>query len=175
MSKVQAVTPIGKAEWFSLTKEDKFGNYTCSLKLEDSPETHKLISQIDSLGGGRKPYNKEADGSYKLKLKVKSVGQKKDGTSYVINPPVIYNALGKKVEGMDLASLNVGNGSEIRAKIELSAYDFMGTQGVSCKPKSIQIAKLVEFHADGGDIGFDALELSEEDSSEAPSNDGYDF
>lgn len=175
MSKVQAVTPIGRAEWFSLTKEDKFGNYTCSLKLEDNPETHKLISQIDSLGAGRKPYVKEADGSFKLKLKVKSVGNKKDGTTYTINPPVIYNALGKKIEGMDLASLNVGNGSEIRAKIELSAYEFMGQSGVSCKPKSVQIAKLVEFSADGGDTGFDALELSEEGGSVESANDGYDF
>ena len=122
MSKVILTTPIGQAEWFSLVNPDKFGNYTCNLKLEDSPETHKLISKIDSMdtsGAGRKPYIKQADGSFVLKLKLKSKGQKKDGTNYVINPPFIYSATGKKIEGQELASLNVGNGSEIRAKIEL--------------------------------------------------------
>lgn len=174
MSKLTAVTPIGKAEWFSLTKEDKFGNFTCNLKLEDNPETHKLISKIDELGSGRKPYTKQSDGTFILKLKVKSVGQKKDGTSYQINPPVLYNAMGKKIEGMDLVNLNVGNGSEIRAKIELSAYEFMGQAGVSCKPKSVQIAKLVEFSGGDSDLGFDALELNHIDNGESDSND-YDF
>lgn len=174
MSKVIVTTPFGKAEWFSLVKEDKFGNYTCNLKLEDSPETHKLISQIDSLGSGRKPYKKEADGSFVLKLKMKSAGQKKDGTTYHVNPPAIYSAVGKRVEGQELHSLNVGNGSEIRAKVELSAYDFMGQSGVSCKPKSVQIAKIVEFSGEGADLGFDALELASEDLGEESSDD-YDF
>lgn len=175
MSKAQATTPIGKAEWFSLTKEDKFGNYTCTLKLEDSPETHKLISKIDSLGEGRKPYKKEDDGSFSLKLKVKSQGQKKDGSTYIINPPTLYNALGKKIEGMDLANLNVGNGSEIRANIELSAYDFMGQKGVSCKPKSVQIAKVVKFESQ--DSGFDALEMAIEsgESDTSGQADNFDF
>lgn len=173
MSKAIVTTPIGQAEWFSLVKEDKFGNYTCNLKLEDSPETHKLISKIDSMGEGRKPYTQEADGSFVLKLKLKSKGQKKTGEMYTILPPVIYNSIGKKIEGMDLQSLNVGNGSEIRAKIELSAYEFMGQKGVSCKPKAVQIAKLVEF-ANSEDLGFDALELESEDLGEA-SSDGYDF
>lgn len=171
--KITVTTPFGKAEWFSLTKEDKFGNYTCNLKLEDNPETHKLISQIDELGSGRKPYTKQADGSYSIKLKVKSVGNKKDGTTYQINPPVLYNQLGKKIEGQELAGLNVGNGSEIRAKVELSAYEFMGQSGVSCKPKSVQISNLVEFGGSSEDLGFDALEMSSSDSGEESSD--YDF
>ena len=176
MSKVILTTPIGQAEWFSLVNPDKFGNYTCNLKLEDSPETHKLISKIDSMdasGAGRKPYIKQADGSFVLKLKLKSSGQKKDGTNYTINPPFIYSATGKKIEGQDLASLNVGNGSEIRAKIELSAYEFMGQSGVSVKPRAVQISKLVEFSG-GGDFGFDALELDSVDLGEESSDD-YDF
>lgn len=173
MSKATATTPIGTAEWFSLTKEDKFGNYTCNLKLEDSPETHKLISKIDSLGEGRKPYTKQADGSFVLKLKMKSQGQKKTGETYIVNPPVIYDALGKKIDGQTLAALSVGNGSELRAKVELSYYEFMGQKGVSCKPKSIQISKLIEFGG-GSDLGFDALELEEQDAGEESSDD-YDF
>lgn len=183
--KLSLVTPIGKAKWFSLTKTDKFGNYTCSIELEDSPETHKLVSQIDSLGDDsftRKPYEVQPDGSYILKIKGKSMGNKKGGGTYVVNPPVLYNSLGKKIEGMELASLNVGNGSEVRAKIEVSSYVMVNQEtqeimkGYSCKVKSVQIAKIVEFAPDGGDTGFDALELSEEaiEGGEAP-NDGYDF
>ncbi len=174
MSKVIVTTPIGNAEWFSLVKEDKFGNYTCNLKLEDSPETHKLIAKIDGMGAGRKPYKKETDGSYVLKLKMKSQGQKKDGSTYIINPPAIYSSVGKKIDGQELHQLNVGNGSEIRAKVELSAYDFMGQEGVSCKPKAVQISKLVEFSGGSADLGFDALELSTEDLGEESSDD-YDF
>jgi mannose/fructose/N-acetylgalactosamine-specific phosphotransferase system component IIB len=183
--KLSVVTPIGKAKWFSLTKTDKFGNYTCSIELEDSPETHKLISQIDSVAADdfkKKPYEKQADGSYVLKVKGKSKGTKKTGETYIVNPPVLYNALGKKIEGMELASLNVGNGSEVRAKIEVSSYVMLNQdtqelmKGISCKIKSAQIAKLVEFQSESEDTGFDALELSEEDSSEGSSaNDGYDF
>ena len=182
--KLALTTPIGKAKWFSLTKTDKFGNYTCSIELADAPETHKLISQIDALGDAsftRKPYEKQADGSYVLKVKCKSKGNKKDGTSYVVNPPVLYNALGKKIEGMDLAGLNVGNGSEIRAKIDVSSYVMVDQEtqevmkGYSCKVKSVQIAKLVEFSPEAADTGFDALELAEEGESEGSANDGYDF
>lgn len=176
MSKKEVVTtPIGEAEWFSLVNEDKFGNYTCNLKLEDSPETHKFIAKVDSFGKeGRKPYKKNADGSYVIKLKVKSQGTKKDGSIYKVSPPVLYNSLGKKISGEELERLSVGNGSEIRAKVELSAYDFMGTQGVSCKPKAVQISKLIEFGG-GSDLGFDALELEEEDEGEASESDSYDF
>ena len=171
MSKVIVTTPIGKSEWFSLDKEDKFGNYTCNLKLEDSPETHKLISKIDDLNnGGKLPYIKEQDGSFTLKMKVKSRGTRKDGTPYVINPPFIYNAVGKKLEGQELAELNVGNGSEIRAKLELNPYEFMGQKGVSAKPKSVQIVKAVKFEG-GDDFGFDALEFAKEDLGEQITDD----
>lgn len=174
MSKISVVTPIGKTEWFSLSKIDKFGNYTCTLILEDAPETHQLISKIDSCGEGAKPYSKESDGTFKLKLKLKSNGQKKTGEFYKINPPAIYNALGKRLEGKALEELNVGNGSEIRAKIDLSAYEFQGKQGVSCKVKSVQIAKVVEFNS--SDSGFGALESEEIDEGEGKEPDSnYDF
>ena len=173
LKKVQVTTEIGEVEWFSLTKEDKFGNYTTSLTLSESPETQKLISQIEALsGGGRKPMEIQADGSVKLKLKCKSQGQKKDGSTYIVNPPAIYDSLGQPLKGEALAGLNLGNGSMIKAKIELSPYEFMGQKGVSIKPKAIQIAKIVEFSG-GGDSGFDALEFAENDSSEEKRD--YDF
>lgn len=182
LKKLTAVTPIGKAEWFSLTKTDKFGSYTTNLILEDSPETHKLISQVDELhkeNGGdesQPPYTKQSDGSFKLKLKQKSVGMKKTGEQYTVNPPVLYNALGKKIEGMEAANLSIGNGSEIRAKIEMVAYEFNGKKGISFKPKSVQISKIVEIGAGSTeDLGFDALELSSEDLGESESSSQYDF
>ena len=175
--KVTAVTPIGKAEWFSLSKTDKFGAYTTNLILDDSPETHKLISQLDELHLGTdedKPYSVQSDGSFKIKLKIKSIGTKKDNTQYTINPPVLYNALGKKIDGVELANLEVGNGSEIRAKVELMAYDFNGKKGVSIKPKSVQIAKIVEIGAGSTeDLGFSALEMGIDSGEE--SGDDLDF
>lgn len=164
--KITVTTPIGKAEWFSLVNPDKFGNYTCNLILDDAPEAHKLISKIESLGQGKVPHKIMDDGSVFLKLKVKSSGTKKDGTTYEINPPAIYDSLGKRITGEALAKLNVGNGSKIRAKVELSFYDFMGQKGVSCKPKSVQISELVEYQSGEADLGFDALELEEEDVGE---------
>lgn len=183
-TKVSATTPIGKTEWFSLTKEDKFSNYTCTLILEDSPETHKLISLIDSVGTGKKPYEKQADGSFKLSMKGKSKGNKKDGSSYIINPPVLYNALGKKIEGLDLHELNVGNGSEMRAKLEFSSYKMINEddevlEGVSCKIKSAQLAKVIAFQASDADSGFDALEMAIESDGHGPQankpSEDYDF
>jgi len=174
--KIETVTPIGEIKWFNLVDTDKFGNFSVELKLEDSPETHKLISQIDSLSeSGRKPYKKQADGSFDLKIKMKSQGMKRDNTPYTVNPPAIYNSTGKRFSEDEARRLSVGNGTECRFKVVLSSYDVNGSQGVSCKPKSVQIAKLVEF---GGDAGFDALEFEELDSGEevkAASGIGYDF
>jgi hypothetical protein len=178
-------TPFGKSEWFSLTKTDKFSNYTCSIVLDDSPETHKLISEIDSVAGAdfdKKPYEKQADGSYKLKLKGKSKGTKKTGETYVVNPPVLYNSLNAKIEGQELLGLNVGNGSEIRAKIEVSSYVMVNQEtqevmkGISCKIKSAQLGKIVAFQNSDDDLGFDALEMAVENDShgESPA-DNFDF
>lgn len=174
--KLQLTTPIGEIKWFNLVDTDKFGNYAVDLKLEDSPETHKLISQIDSIGEGRKPYKKQDDGSFVLKIKMKSSGFKR-GTNepYTINPPSIYNSAGKRFSEEELRKLSVGNGSECRFIVVLSHYDVNGSKGVSCKPKSCQIAKLVEF---GGSDGFDALEFAEEELGESSSESGssdYDF
>ena len=178
--KVPAQTPFGKTEWFSLTKPDQYGNYTSVLVLEDSPETHALIAKIESVGEGRMPFTKEADGTFKLRLKGKSKGMKKDGTQYVVNPPVLYNATGGKIDGLEREKLNVGNGSELRANIELSSYAMVNekqelVKGVSCKVKAVQIAKIVEFQSE--ELGFDAVELAVEGDShgEAPKASGYDF
>lgn len=173
--KILLTTPISKCQWFSLSKEDKFGNYTCNLILEDSPETHKLISKIESLGEGKMPFKQEDDGSYSLKLKLKAKGVRKDGTTYEVNPPAIYNAMGQRMSGQELAGLSVGNGSLVRAKIELSAYTFMGNSGISCKPKSVQIAKLIEFNGGGEDLGFDSLELESTDDVVEEESGDYDF
>jgi len=169
-------TPIGTAKWFSLTTPDKFGSYTCELILEDAPETHKLVSEVESMANVPSPFKVQEDGTVILKMKIRSQGNKKDGSTYKVNPPAIYNAIGKRLSGEDLAELAVGNGSKIRAKIEFKTWAFNGKEGISAKPKSVQIAELIVFQG-GGDLGFDALELSETD--EVPENNeeagNYDF
>ena len=179
-AKVIVTTPIGEVSWFSLVNPDKFNTYSCALKLEDSPETHKLISKIDSMGEGRRPYEKQDDGSYVIKLRLKAKGMKKTGDTYEVNPPTIYNSIGKKMSNEELQVLSIGNGTEARVKIELAAYIYDGKAGVSAKPKAVQISKLVEFN--GGDLGFDALELEEIDEGESKSSEpaskpsgSYDF
>lgn len=177
--RVSVTTPVGKVEWFSLNKTDQFGNYTCVLHLEESPETLKLISIIDSVGEGKKPYEKQADGSFKIRMKSRSKGTKKTGETYTVNPPVVYNALGKKLSSLELENLSIGNGSEMRAKLEFSTYAMFNQEtqeivkGVSSKIKSAQLGKIVEFSG-GGDLGFDALELDSVDLGEE-SSDNFDF
>jgi hypothetical protein len=171
-------TPIGEAKWFSVNKVDKFGNYTCELHLDESERSMKFISFLEEFGEGQKPYEKTPEG-YKVKLKSKSKGLKRDGSQYIVNAPAIYNALGKRLQGAELEALNVGNGSEIRAKIEVKQYTFMGKAGVSIGLKSVQLVKVVEF-AGGSDYGFDPmeqpnLETEEQEESFDQSSGSYDF
>lgn len=182
--KLEVVTPLGKAEWFSLHKEDKFGNYTATLHLEESPEVLKIISQIDALGEGKKPYEKQADGSFKIKMKSKSKGTKKTGEQYVINPPAVYNSLGKKLSNEEVHKLNIGNGSEFRVKLEFSSYLMVDQEtqeilkGISSKVKSAQLGSIVEFSGGDADSGFGALEFEEsasEPEGAVQSDAKYDF
>jgi hypothetical protein len=157
-------TPIGETKWFSVAKQDKFGNYTCELHLDESERSMKFIDFIETFGEGKKPIEKTPEG-YKVKLKAKSKGTKRDNTSYEINPPAIYNDKAERQSGADLERLNVGNGSKIRAKIEVKAYEFMGQKGVSIGLKSVQIVDLVEYNG-GQDLGFDPLEEPNMESDE---------
>lgn len=166
-------TPKGRAKWFSLDKEDKFGNYTCNLILDAGADTERFIAKIDKLGTGKLPYVRQADGSVLLKLKLKSKGQKKDGSTYIVNPPVVYSGAGEKIDALTLAQMNIGNDSIIRAKVEVGAYSFMGQSGVSMKPKSVQLIKVVKFEGGESDLGFDAVEMDEIDDVEESSE--YDF
>lgn len=159
-------TPIGEVKWFSVNKVDKFGNYTCELHLDESGRSLKFIDFLETFGEGKKPIKKTPEG-YMVKLKSKSQGTKRDNTTYTVSPPAIYNALGQRISGADLEALNVGNTSKIRAKIEVKAYNFMGQDGVSIGLKSVQIVELVEYSGAGGqDLGFDALETPNLETSE---------
>jgi len=179
MKKQIVTTPIGETKWFSVSKVDKFNNYTCELHLDESERSLKFIDFLENFGEGKKPLEKTPEG-YKVKLKAKSKGTKKDNSTYEINPPVIYNALGQKISGADLERLNVGNGSKIRAKIEVKEYEFMGNKGVSIGLKSVQIVELVEYNG-GQDYGFDPLEQpnqetsEQEQSFEEQGSENYDF
>jgi len=157
--KALVTTPIGECRWFSVAKQDKFSNYTVELHLDESPESMQFINSLENFGEGKKPFEKTPEG-YKVKLKSKAQGTKRDGSTYVINAPAVYNALGQRLQGADLDGLNVGNGSKIRSKIEVKTYEFMGQKGVSISLKSVQIVELVAY-AGGGDYGFDAAEVEE--------------
>lgn len=183
MEKLVATTPVGESQWYSLSKPDKFGNFTCNLILEDCPATHKLLSQVKELANGL-PINfvkKLDDGRVQLKMKLKSQGTKRDGSVYSVNPPAIYDHNGERISGTKLEGMSVGNGSEIRAKLQFYTWEFAGKSGVSCKPLSVQIKKLVHFDGGSEDLGFDAFELEnvnvetkeQEESVESEGN--YDF
>lgn len=179
MKKKIVTTPIGESKWFSVSKVDKFGNYTCELHLDESERSMKFIDFLENFGGGKKPLEKTPEG-YKVKLKAKSKGTKRDNTTYEINPPAIYNALGQRVSGAELESLNIGNGSKIRAKIEVKQYNFMGQDGVSVGLKSVQIVEAVAFEGGNQDLGFDALGVdpnqeTEEQKESFEETDQYDF
>ena len=173
-------TPIGEVKWFSVNKVDKFSNYTCELHLDESERSMKFIDFLETFGEGKKPIEKTPEG-YKVKLKAKSKGTKRDNTTYEINPPAIYDSLGKRVSGSELESLNIGNGSKIRAKIEVKVYDFMGTKGVSIGFKSVQIVEAVAFEGGNSDLGFDPLDVEpntesdEQKSSFEEQSENYDF
>ena len=66
----------------------------------------------------------------------------------------------EKLSVADVIAANIGNGSSILAKVELSAYDFNGL-GVSCKPKAILVKKIEQFS--GGEMGFDDAEFGDID------------
>ena len=170
-------TPIGEAKWFSVSKQDKFGNYTVELHLDESERSMKFVDFLENFGEGKKPLEKTPEG-YKIKLKAKSKGTKRDNTTYEINPPAIYNSLAQRVSGAELEQLNIGNGSKIRAKVEVKAYEFMGQKGVSLGLKSVQIVEAVAFNG-GNDYGFDALEQPNEETDEQKASfeesDNYDF
>lgn len=172
--RITVTTPIGEAKWFQVHKVDKFGNYTVELHLDDSPASHKFVDAVDRFGEGKKPITAKADGGYKVKLRSKSSGVKKTGETYQINPPAIYNSLGKRLSNEEVAMLNVGNGSKIRANVELSTYDFNG-KGVKLGLKSLQLVEVLEF----GDIGFEAVavgrETEEEEQEYTETSGDYDF
>ncbi len=158
-------TPIGTTKWFSVSKVDKFGNYTCELHLDESERSMKFINFLENFAEGKKPLEKTPEG-YKVKLKAKSKGTKRDNTTYEINPPAIYSSAGTRISGADLEALNVGNGSQIRAKIEVKEYEFMGSKGVSISLKSVQLVDIVEYIGGSSDLGFDALEMPNVESEE---------
>ena len=160
MKKAIVTTPIGEAKWFSVNKVDKFGNYTVELHLDESKDSLQFIESLENFGSGKKPYEKTPEG-YKVKLKSKSQGTKRDKSTYIINAPAIYNALGQRLSGADLEGLSIGNGSKIRAKVEVKQYNFMGQDGVSIGLKSVQIVEAVAYNGGGADYGFDATEVEE--------------
>lgn len=171
-------TPIGEAKWFSVSKVDKFGNYTSELHLDESERSMKFIEFLKGFSSKCDAPFKKTESGYMIKLKAKSKGTKRDNTTYEINPPAIYSALGERLLGSDLEKLNIGNGSKIRAKIEVKEYNFMGKDGVSIGLKSVQIVEAVAFEG-GGDLGFDSLDLPNQESDEQKESfeesDNYDF
>ena len=194
--KIQATSPIGQANWFKLVKPDpKFNKYSVDLIVEDSDQIQTLLNQIEELtaerlskakqeaknpqaavkmkDSGNRPIEKQLDsegkhtGKYIMKFRASSTGTKKDGETYVIAPPSIFNNKGVPLSSADKNALQVPNGSRIQVAFELSAYFVQASgAGVTLKPKAVKIHK-IESVADINQFGFSESEFSSQDDSDS--------
>lgn len=195
--KIKVTTPKGKIMWFKLTKPDtKFKKYQVDLVLEDTPELHKLMDQVQEVIDERiaeelekaknpqqkknvvpakfSPINEEYDmngnatGRFVAKFRAPSEGKNKDGEIYTKNPPAIFDAKGKPIVGTAKEALRVMNGSVGQVNFEMVSYftPSLGV-GVSFVPKACLIQEMAEAGTDVSEYGFDIAESSEDDK-EAP-------
>lgn len=194
--KVIVNTPIGKAKWFKLvTPDEKYKKYSLDLIVEDGPEIQSLIAKIEEMtaeaieetrelakpaqkkkvkDSGNRPIEEEYDqegnptGRFVIKMRQNSIINTKEGPKKAY-PPKLFDAQGGEIKGTARDTLQVFNGSELRANIELSKYGNVSIGcGVSIRPKAAQIIKIQSGSEFGG---FDAVEtdggfvMEEEDNS----------
>lgn len=200
-------TPFGSALWAHLVEADKkfseLGDFKVNLKIDDA-EAADLIAQItaekekalitfqeEAKAEGKTPKaiakiklsdidpfeeDDEEEGVTIFKLKRKAAYVKDTGEIVHFSVPLI-DATGKTIP--DDKKPNIGNGSVLRAMIELVPYN-MATSGVgvSLRLKKVQIKTLVEYSQDGP--GFDAVEDGgytppgmDENFGDAGSDSGY--
>ena len=165
-------TPFGTAQWAHLVTPDKkfneLGDFKVGLVLS-AEDARPLIAQIQEVKDkavvefteieeankkpGKKakavkasdidPYEELEDGTFEFKLKRKAAYIKDNGERFDFTVPLI-DARG--VEIKDTSNLNIGNGSEIRARAQLVPYN-MATSGVGVSLRLVdcQIRKLVEY------------------------------
>lgn len=194
--KVIVTSPVGETEWFNLVKPDKFGKYSVNLIVEDTPELQKIMSQMDELITDRhkaelddpkvkpeakrklkladsKPIEPEFDsegketGRYKIKLRLKAEGKKKDDTIYKVQRPVLFDNLNKKISDAEAMELRIFNGSLIKVNFEMSPYCVKNEVGVTFKPKAVQVKKIQQGSANASSYGFSADETTPEDASDS--------
>lgn len=149
-----------------IAKAVEKGDHKRKAKLSLS-KNKSIEEQLDATG---KP-----TGRFVMKLRMASVGKKKDDTVYTIAPPAIFKADATPYTDAEKQTLQVFNGSIGLVSFEMSPYALAtGDVGASLKPKAIQIKKIQQAAADASDYGFSASEMQEDsefamESSEAPS------
>lgn len=180
-------TPFGTAQWAHLVTPDKkfneLGDFKVGLVLS-AEDAAPLIRQIQATKEkaveeftemeekakkpGKKakvvkpsdidPYEELEDGSFEFKLKRKAAFIKDTGEKVDFEVKLI-DARGTRIE--DTSKLKIGNGSEIRARVQLVPYN-MATSGVGVSLRLVdcQIRKLVEYAS--GSTGYD--DVSDDDS-----------
>ena len=195
-------TPVGSIKWFKLVNPDqKYKKYSVDLILEDGEALQKLLAQIEDMGAAQlelstseaKPamkkkirmsmneaisteFDEEGNETGRFIMKLRQNSQyedKKTKEIKMMHPPRLFDAKAKEITGEARTQLFVGNGSEARAQIKLSAYCLpAGDVGVSCKPLAIQLIKVVQGSAP--EVDFDAVEGGFEVSFDAVKEDSGD-
>jgi hypothetical protein len=170
-------TPAGIAKYPHLNKPDKkyatkekpHGEYKVDLEMP-SEEAAEFIGKIDEMFGEFVAEKKrelkkdtlkmhaapweENDGVTRLKLRVKAMGQTKEGELFS-RQPKLFDASGQ------IANENVGGGSKLKvAVVPYFWYTASLGAGVTLQPKAVQILDLVTWSSGGTAerYGFDVTE-----------------
>jgi hypothetical protein len=174
-------TPAGVAKYPHLNKPDKkyatsekpHGEYKVDLEMSNE-EAEPFISKVeaifaefiaekkrelkkDKLKMHSAPWE-ENDGVTRLRLRVKAMGQSKEGEMFS-RQPKLFNTAG------EIITDNIGGGSKLKvAVVPYCWYTASLGAGVTLQPKAIQVLELVTW-GDGGSAvsyGFDVSEAKPE-------------
>ena len=166
MNKSTITTPVGVAKYPHLNKPDKkyatkekpHGEYKVDLEMP-SEDASEFISKIDELfseflADKKRELKKdtlkmhaapweENDGVTKLKLRVKAMGQTKDGELFS-RQPKLFSASNQ------IVTENVGGGSKLKvAVVPYFWYTASLGAGITLQPKAVQILDLVTWSSGG--------------------------
>jgi len=187
-------TPAGVAKYPHLNKPDKkyatsekpHGEYKVDLEMPNE-DAEPFISQAeaifaefiaekkrelkkDKLKMHSAPWE-ENDGVTRLRLRVKAMGQSKDGELFS-RAPKLFNAAG------EIITDNIGGGSKLKvAVVPYCWYTASLGAGITLQPKAVQVLELVTW-GDGGSAaayGFDVSEAKPESRKTGTDNEDIDW
>ena len=177
MNKNTITTPVGVAKYPHLNKPDKkyatkekpHGEFKVDLEMP-SEDAAEFIAKIDEMFGEfladkKRELKKdtlklhaapweENDGVTKLKLRVKAMGQTKEGELFS-RQPKLFDVSGKAV------TENIGGGSKLKAAVvPYFWYTASLGAGITLQPKAIQILDLQTWSSGGSAeaYGFEVTE-----------------